>query len=78
MILLKQLVQVARVGIAHSVWNLFNAHLSADKHVFHRFQPAFLDVLFEILSKKVKTFKVTLEYAKKQLEKANLSGLKAS
>ena len=51
MILLKQLVQVARVGIAHSVWNLFNAHLSADKHIFHRFQPAFLDVLFEILSK---------------------------
>ena len=34
--------------------------------------------MFEIPSIKVKTFKVTLEYAKKQLEKANLSGLKAS
>ena len=37
-----------------------------------------MDAMFEIPSKKVKTFKVTLEYAKKQLEKANLSGLKAS
>ena len=37
-----------------------------------------MDAMFEIPSKKVKTFKVTLDYAKKQLEKANLSGLKAS
>ena len=37
-----------------------------------------MDAMFEIPSKKVKTFKVTLEYAKKQLEKANLSGLKES
>lgn len=37
-----------------------------------------MDAMFEIPSKKVKTFKVTLDYAKKQLEKANLSGLKGN
>ena len=37
-----------------------------------------MDAMFEIPSKKVKTFKVTLDYAKEQLEKAHLSGLKAS
>lgn len=35
-----------------------------------------MDAMFEIPSKKVKTFKVSLEYAKKQLEKANLSAMK--
>ena len=36
-----------------------------------------MDAMFEIPSKKVKTFKVTLDYAKKQLEKANFSELNA-
>ena len=33
-----------------------------------------MDAMYEIPSKKVKTFKVTLDYAKKQLEKANIAG----
>ncbi len=33
-----------------------------------------MDAMYEIPSKKVKTFKVTLDYAKKQLEKANIVG----
>ena len=37
-----------------------------------------MDAMFEIPSKKVKTFKVTLDYAKKQLEKANFSELNVS
>ena len=32
-----------------------------------------MDAMYEIPSKKVKTFKVTLDYAKKQLEKANIA-----
>ncbi len=36
------------------------------------------EAMFEIPSKKVKKFRVTLDYAKRQLEKANLSHLKAS
>lgn len=35
-----------------------------------------MDAMYEIPSKKVKTFKVTLAYAKSQLEKANLSDMK--
>ncbi len=35
-----------------------------------------MDAMYEVPSKKVKTFKVTLDYAKSQLEKANLSGMK--
>ncbi len=37
-----------------------------------------MDAMFEVPSKKAKTFKVTLDYAKKQLDKANFSELKAS
>lgn len=37
-----------------------------------------MDAMYEIPSKKVKSFKVTLDYAKKQLEKANISGIKIS
>ena len=37
-----------------------------------------MDAMYEIPSKKVKSFKVTLDYAKKQLEKANISGVKIS
>lgn len=33
-----------------------------------------MDAMYEIPSKKVKSFKVTLDYAKKQLEKANIAG----
>ena len=36
-----------------------------------------IDAMFEVPSKNVKTFKVTLDYAKKQLEKANLAGVNA-
>ena len=36
-----------------------------------------MDAMYEIPSKKVKTFRVTLDYAQKQLEKANLSGMAA-
>ena len=36
-----------------------------------------MDAMYEVPSKKVKTFKVTLDYAKTQLEKANLSEMKA-
>lgn len=34
-----------------------------------------MDVMFELPSKKVKTYEVTLEYAKQQMEKANISRL---
>jgi ATP-dependent Clp protease ATP-binding subunit ClpX len=34
-----------------------------------------MDTMFEIPSKKVKTFEVTADYAKKQLEKSNLQKL---
>ena len=34
-----------------------------------------IDTMFEVPSKKVKEFKVTLDYAKQQLGKANLSRL---
>ena len=37
-----------------------------------------MDAMFEIPSKRVKTFKVTLDYAKRQLEKANFDGLNAN
>ena len=37
-----------------------------------------MDAMFEIPSKKVKTFAVTLDYAKKQLEKANFAELQAN
>ncbi len=37
-----------------------------------------MDAMFEIPSKKVKTFRVTLDYAEKQLEKESFSNLKAS
>ncbi len=36
-----------------------------------------MEAMYEIPSKKAKTFKVTLDYARKQMEKANFSGLKA-
>ena len=37
-----------------------------------------MDAMYEIPSKRVKTFKVTLDYAKRQLEKANFDGLNAN
>ena len=37
-----------------------------------------MDAMYEIPSKRVKTFKVTLDYAKRQLEKANFDGLTAN
>jgi ATP-dependent Clp protease ATP-binding subunit ClpX len=37
-----------------------------------------MDAMFEIPSKKVKSFKVTLNYAKQQLSKANLQKLESA
>jgi ATP-dependent Clp protease ATP-binding subunit ClpX len=37
-----------------------------------------MDTMFEIPSRKVDTFTVTLEYAKEQMNKANLSRLQMS
>jgi len=37
-----------------------------------------MDAMFEIPSKRVKTFDVTLEYAKEQLDKAHLQKLESA
>ena len=37
-----------------------------------------MDAMFEVPSKRVKTFEVTLDYAQKQLDKANLQKLESA